>query len=241
MFGTVVFDCDSTLAAVEGIDELAHAHRDEVAALTEAAMRGELPLETVYGRRLEIVRPTRADLEALGRRYVEALVDDAREVVAALGECGIETCIVSGGLRPAVAAVARELGLDDSRVAAVDIFFDGRGEYVGFDDGSPLARSGGKREVLAAWSALPRPVMLVGDGATDLEARDVVDLFVAYAGVRAHQRVIEGAGFAIRSRSLAPVLNLALLGHPPRGERARALWERGRAMVQAQRGTEHSA
>lgn len=248
MFNTVVFDCDSTLTAVEGIDELAGGHHDEIAGLTQAAMRGEMPLEAVYGRRLEIIRPRRQDVDTLGRRYVETLVEDAREVVAALRANGIEVCIVSGGLRPAVMALARTLGLDDSRVAAVDVFFDASGSYVGYDTGSPLARAGGKREVLAAWGALPSPVMLVGDGATDLEARDAVDLFVAFAGVAAHESVMRGAGFVIRSRSLAPVLNLALLGHRPTDPPSRAVWDRGSAIVAAARAaaapsaaTEHQA
>jgi phosphoserine phosphatase len=235
VFRTVVFDCDSTLTAVEGIEELAHARRAEIAALTESAMRGDVPLEAVYGKRLEIIRPSRSDVDALGRRYVERLVDDARELVGALRANDVEVCIVSGGLRPAVAALARELGLDDSRVAAVDIFFDASGAYAGYDGGSPLARSGGKRDVLAEWSALPRPVMLVGDGATDLEARDAVDLFVAFAGVARHERVVREAGFVIAAPSLAPVLNLALLGHRPTDAPSIALWEKGAAIVSAAR------
>ena len=77
----VIFDCDSTLSTIEGIEVLAAAHREEVAALTDAAMRGEIPLEQVYGRRLDLVRPTRDAVAALGRRYVETLVPDAAEVV----------------------------------------------------------------------------------------------------------------------------------------------------------------
>ena len=56
-FRTVVFDCDSTLSAIEGIDELAGEHRSAVTELTEAAMRGEVPLQDVYGRRLALIRP----------------------------------------------------------------------------------------------------------------------------------------------------------------------------------------
>ncbi|MBI4545890.1 MAG: hypothetical protein HY703_11890, partial [Gemmatimonadetes bacterium] len=58
-FGAVLFDCDSTLSAIEGVEELAAAHRAEVVALTESAMRGQVPLEQVYARRLELARPTR--------------------------------------------------------------------------------------------------------------------------------------------------------------------------------------
>jgi phosphoserine phosphatase len=207
-FATVVFDCDSTLAHVEGIDELAGPHAEEIRTLTERAMEGTLALEEVYGRRLDIIRPTRAQVEALGRDYVAALVPDAREVVAALRFLGKTVRIVSGGLLPAVLAVAAELEIAEDDVRAVAIRFDEAGDYAGFDDASPLARSGGKEAVLRAW-ALPRPALMVGDGATDLEARPAVDAFAAYMGIAFRDAVAAGADFVLRDPSLAPVLSLA--------------------------------
>src|SRR5690554_6287884 len=83
-FASIVFDCDSTLAAIEGIDELAGDRIAEVRALTDAAMQGEIPLEDVYGRRLDIIRPDRDAVEALGRLYIARMVEDAADTVAAL-------------------------------------------------------------------------------------------------------------------------------------------------------------
>jgi phosphoserine phosphatase len=224
----VVFDCDSTLSAIEGIDELASSQRAEVEALTESAMRGDLPLEAVYGRRLELIRPSRARIEELARRYVEQIVPDAAGVVDALAFEGIEVRIMSGGLCPAVHAVADALRIPHERVAAVDVHFHEDGTYAGYDTRSPLARSGGKHEVMRLWrSQLGGPVMMVGDGATDLEAARVSDLFVAYAGVAARPAIMAAADVVIRSASLAPVLPLALGGEPPRSQGARELFGRG--------------
>ena len=67
-YGTVVFDCDSTLSTIEGIDELCDivgVEAADVAELTTRAMAGELPLEEVYARRLELLRPDAAALETL--------------------------------------------------------------------------------------------------------------------------------------------------------------------------------
>ena len=144
-YRTVVFDCDSTLSAIEGIDELAVDCRADVARLTDAAMRGEIPLEEVYGRRLRLVQPTRSAMEALAREYVARLVPDASETIAALRRAGVDVRILSGGLRPAVLAVAMAVGVPATHVAAVDISFGADGSYVDFDDASPLAVSGGKR------------------------------------------------------------------------------------------------
>lgn len=207
-FASVVFDCDSTLVAVEGIDELSGPFREQIQALTDAAMDGSVPLEDVYGRRLEIIRPTRAQLDAVAAEYVRTLVPHARETVAALRWLGKTVRILSGGLLPAVLAVAAELGLEPEDVAAVDISFDEDGAYTGFDTTSLLARGGGKPVVLREWN-LPRPALLVGDGATDMEARPAVDAFAAYAGVVERPLVVAGADYVLRERSLAPVLALA--------------------------------
>lgn len=223
----VVFDCDSTLAAVEGIDELAVNHRSAVEELTELAMSGTVPLEEVYGQRLELIRPGRGQLEELAARYVDGLVEDARETVAALHAAGVHVHIMSGGLRPAVLAVAEALGIPANRVGAVDIHFDDDGGYAGFDATSPLARAGGKRALLHQWrEQIPTPVMMVGDGATDLEAADESDLFVAYAGVVERAAVVAAADVVIRSRSLAPVLPLALPDVALSGRHDRT-WQKG--------------
>lgn len=231
-FRCVIFDCDSTLCAIEGIEVLGAAHHDEIARLTTSAMQGHTALEDVYARRLALTRPARRDLDALAEQYVSTLVPDARDVVRALDAEGIDVRIVSGGLRPAVLAVAVALGVPEERVAAVDLQFEEDGSYRGFDASSPLSRSGGKGTVIAAWQpAVPRPSMLVGDGATDLEARPAVDAFVAFAGVVRRRDVVARADHVIDGPSLAPVVPLALGGAPPRSSVARAVFDRGVALL----------
>lgn len=232
-YRTVVFDCDSTLSTLEGIEALAADRRREVETLTDAAMRGEVPLDQVYGRRLELIRPARAAVEGLIPRYIAGLVDDAAATIDALRSVGVDVRIISGGLLPAVAGLARHLGLPDDAVAAVPLRFDGDGAYAGFDEAAPPSRAGGKAEVIRSWRAAGAagPIMFVGDGATDLEARDEVDLFVAYAGVVERPAVVAEARVVIRSRSLAPVLPLALGDLVPDGSEARALCQRGKALI----------
>ena len=230
-YRAVVFDCDSTLAALEGIDTLAAGVRDQVRALTEAAMAGGVPLEEVYGRCLDLIRPSRSDIDALTARYIDAIVEDAPDTIAALQDHGVDVRIISGGLLPAVLGLAEHLGVAPEAVAAVPIRFADDGQYAGFDP-TPPARSGGKPAVIRAWKAggMPGPVMFVGDGATDLEAAGDVDLFVAYAGVVERPAVVEAAPVVIRSRSLAPVVPLALGDEPPDGA-APAVFGRGKSLI----------
>ena len=77
-FATVIFDVDSTLATIEGIDWLASlrdaAIARECAELTDRAMAGEFPIDAVYVRRLVAIEPTAGELAALGEAYRAAVV-----------------------------------------------------------------------------------------------------------------------------------------------------------------------
>lgn len=206
-FGTVIFDCDSTLSAIEGIDELGSGGSEDIAGLTAAAMSGALALEAVYGARLALIRPSRAQIESLASRYIADAVPGALETVRGLLEGGVVVRIVSGGIRQAILPFAEWLGLDAGAVAAVDLRFDLEGDYAGFDEASPLARSGGKRVIIESWKGtLPGPFLLVGDGVTDLEARPAVDRFLAYAGVVDRPTVTGSADAVLRGPSLTPIL-----------------------------------
>jgi phosphoserine phosphatase len=209
-FRTFLFDCDSTLSKVEGIDQIARG-REDVAELTRAAMDGTVPLDQVYGKRLELVRPGRADLDRVAALYVSHATEDAVAVLGALHALGKVVHIVSGGLRRALEPLAERLGVAPSRLHCVDVRFDSAGRYAGFDETSPLARSGGKLEVARAIiPAGGRPAVLVGDGVTDLEAAGEVDLFVGYGGVHERPAVRAKSPVFIRCESLAPVLAICL-------------------------------
>jgi phosphoserine phosphatase len=214
-FRTVIFDCDSTLSAIEGIEELASGHRKEVEQLTDLAMQGMIPLEDVYGRRLELIRPSKNDVDRVGQLYIAKMLDGALAVVHGLMEQGVGVYILSGGLLPAVRILGHHLGIPDSSIAAVDLWFDDHGRYKGFDLESPLARSGGKRIWVEARQDLVRPILLIGDGATDLEARPAVDRFAAFAGVVRREPVVAAADYVIARPSLTPVLELARTGVLP--------------------------
>ena len=227
-FRTVLFDCDSTLSAIEGIDELAGALRPEVERLTEAAMRGEVPLENIYAARLALIEPSRKQINDLAIRYVLELVPDARETVMALLAERIVVRIVSGGIRQAIIPLAQALGLTAADIGAVRLKFTSAGAYAGFDEASPLTRSAGKLACVERWRAeLPGPIMFVGDGMTDLEARPAVDLFVAFAGVVDRPSVTSQADVVVRARSLSPILPIALANHRPASDPARATFDRG--------------
>lgn len=202
----VFFDVDSTLVTIEGIDVLANGN-PEITRLTDAAMNGEIPLDQVYGRRLEIIRPTRDAITALGEQYIASLVPGAAKTVSALRAAGADVHIVTAGLAPAIAPLAAHLQIPPRAVHAVAISFDDAGEYLRFDERSFLTQPGGKELVVRNIRARAHgKAAFIGDGVSDLETRPAVDLFIGFGGVHTRPRVRDNADVFIEEPRLDAVL-----------------------------------
>jgi phosphoserine phosphatase len=202
----IFFDVDSTLVTIEGIDVLANGN-PEIVRLTEEAMNGEVPVDQVYARRLEIIRPTRADVAALGQQYIAAMVDGVEETIGELRAAGADVHLVTAGIAQAIEPLARHLGIAPRAVHAVGLQFDADGNYVDFDRRSLLAKSGGKELVVR--SILTRAKgqsAFIGDGITDLETKPAVDLFIGFGGVAVRERVRANADVYVTEPTLRAVL-----------------------------------
>jgi phosphoserine phosphatase len=202
----IFFDVDSTLVTIEGIDVLANGNA-EIVRLTDAAMNGEVPLDEVYARRLEIIRPTRAGVEALGQRYIESLVPGAEETIATLQRAGADVHLVTAGIAQAIAPLASKLNIAARAVHAVSLQFDEDGNYRDFDRRSLLTRNGGKELVVHAILARAKGrSAFIGDGVSDLETKPVVNLFIGFGGVHTRPRVMENAEVYVSEPSMTAVL-----------------------------------
>ena len=208
-FDLIFFDCDSTLSAIEGIDELARFKGKEwrVGVLTQKAMDGDLDLAEVYGKRLQAIRPTRGQLKAIEERYWETLVPDAREVIAALHYLRKQVFIISGGLAEPVRGFGARLGVAPENIRAVELEYNQlsgdwwryyepqtqtKQTYLDYNEG-PLTVSSGKPAIVRELAAGKHGrKMMIGDGASDLATRPEVDLFIGFGGVVARP---EGQGW----------------------------------------------
>lgn len=189
----VFFDVDSTLVTIEGIDVLGGGNA-EIARLTDAAMNGEIPLDQVYGRRLEIIRPSRQAVDQLGVTYTQSLVEGARDVVAELQRAGAIVHLVTAGIEQAILPLAGALSIPHRNVHAVALRFDSAGAYEDFDRRTFLTRAGGKELVVRDVRARSHgKAAFIGDGVSDLETKPAVDLFVGFGGVVVRPRVKENA------------------------------------------------
>ena len=208
-YDIICFDCDSTLSKIEGIDELAGrvGLGEEMSKLTDAAMNGLVPLEAVYEKRLSLIRPDRASIDWLADLYIAEIVDGAAEVFSALSAQGKELHIISGGIRQAILPLADFLGLPESHVHAVDIYFNIDGSYRGYDQASPLARTGGKADCCKALLKSDVRLLMIGDGKTDMEAKQDGVSVIGFGGVVERPVVRELADYYVAEPTLACVLS----------------------------------
>ena len=201
-FASVVLDVDSTVSGVEGIEWLASRRSPDVAAevarLTTQATEGDVTLESVYARRLQAILPTEPEVAELAHFYERRLAPRAADVITEMRENGVRIVLVSGGIRQAVIPLGLRLGFTPAEVFAVRVIFAEDGGYAGFDDVSPLTTTTGKAMVIQRLY-LPRPLLAVGDGITDLAARPAADAFAAYTGFAYRPAVVRGADHELSS------------------------------------------
>ncbi|MDX8128601.1 HAD-IB family phosphatase [Methylomonas sp. OY6] len=211
-FEVVCFDCDSTLSRVEGIDELARRNGlfEQVAALTDAAMNGELALEDVYANRLDLIKPDQAAIAWLAELYIAEMVDGVSDTIKALQANNKLIHIISGGLRQAILPLAEQLGIPEAHVHAVDVLFDEDGNYQDFARHSPLAVSGGKARICRRLRMHHSSLVMIGDGKTDLEAKLAGAYMIGFGGVVRRPLVEEQADSYVSDASLAAILPLVL-------------------------------
>ncbi len=207
-FDIICFDCDSTLSKIEGIDELGRqsGQFDALVKLTNAAMNGELALEAVYGKRLDLIKPDKAQMAWLADLYVAEMVEGVEEVFRTLINQGKQIHIISGGIRQAILPLAKKLGLPADRVHAVDVSFNADGTYKDFDQQSPLAKTGGKAIICKQIQQDDISMAMIGDGKTDLEAKQAGAKIIGFGGVMQRDIVVEQADVFVKDTSLMAVL-----------------------------------
>jgi phosphoserine phosphatase len=186
-FKLVAFDMDSTLINIECVDEIAEAagRKAEVAAITEAAMRGEISnYEDSLRRRLALLRGVPvAALETVYAQHLQ-LNPGVEAFVQACQTAGLRTLLVSGGFTFFSERVRTRLKLDYSRANLLDIA-DGRltGELVPRPWGTVVDGAEKRRvllEVAELMGIAPEQTIAVGDGANDLPMMAVAGLSIAF-------------------------------------------------------------
>ena len=206
-FGLVVMDMDSPLLAIECIDEIADMQglKPEVAAITEAAMRGEIDFAESLRRRVALLKGL--DEHALQRVYDERLQlnPGAEIMLAKLKEHGIRTLLVSGGFVFFTERLKARLQLDFSHANTLEIV---DGKLTGRVLGKILDAQGKADWLVKIREELelrPEQVIAMGDGANDLKMMARAGISIAY---HAKPVVRAQASYALNFVGLDGLVNL---------------------------------
>ncbi|MGH8858129.1 MAG: phosphoserine phosphatase SerB [Polaromonas sp.] len=211
-FKLIAFDMDSTLINIECVDEIADAagRKAEVAAITEAAMRGEITdyKESLRQRVALLKGVSLASMDEVYHRRLK-LNPGAAELVHACKAAGMKTLLVSGGFTFFTDRIRDELGIDYTRSNVLEIK-DGllTGSMVDQPWGDICDGEEKRRMLLQTCGNLginPLQAIAMGDGANDLPMMGVAGLSVAY---HAKPQVRAQAMVAINQGGLDRLLEL---------------------------------
>lgn len=206
--GLAVFDMDSTLIQQEVIDELARTvgRYDEVAKVTEAAMRGELDFEESLRQRVSKLEGVETTIWETLRRDVITITPGARDLVKVLRGRGWKTAVLSGGFTPLAEWLKSELGLDYTFANHLETSADGSKLTGRLVAGSRIVDAKAKRELLikiAGECDVPLThTIAVGDGSNDLLMMEAAGLGIAF---NAKPKVQEAAPARLNSKSLLDI------------------------------------
>jgi phosphoserine phosphatase len=181
-FKLVAMDMDSTLITIECIDEIADMQglKPQVAAITEAAMRGELDFSESLTRRVALLEGLA--VEALGRVYEERLRISmgGEAMLHAVQAAGLKTLLVSGGFTFFTERLQTRLGLDYTHANVLETV---DGKLTGRVTGAIVDAEEKRRTVERVCADLgiePRQAIVMGDGANDLKMMGIAGLSVAF-------------------------------------------------------------
>eukprot|EP00041_Stephanoeca_diplocostata_P014719 m.276941 g.276941 ORF g.276941 m.276941 type:complete len:228 (+) comp19776_c0_seq2:272-955(+) len=197
----VCFDVDSTVCEDEAIDRLA-AHigvGEAVAAWTAKAMGGGVGYRESLAARLEIMKPSLQAVQACLAAEPPRLTTGVVDLVSALVARGKKVYLVTGGFHRLVVPVGAALGLPEENIFANRLMFHDDGSYAGFDESCPTSATGGKPKVVSLLKqrADHGTIAMIGDGATDMEARPPADIFIGFGGNAVRQKVKDGADWFV--------------------------------------------
>lgn len=182
-FNNVIFDFDSTLTSLEGLDEIARRKGivSQISEITALGMNGELSFDQSLRLRLKILKPTARDFAWLEKQYEKNLTLGSKKIIKKLIAQQTNVYIVTGGPRPSIENILINFGIPKENIFASCFSFDKIGMSQ-LDSNCLMTKADGKVEMVKK-IAKKGKTAVIGDGMTDLRAAEQADLFIGFGGV----------------------------------------------------------
>jgi len=203
-----IFDADSTLIQVEGLEELALIALDgnpekdkimgEISDITNAGMEGKISMDESLSRRIRLLHADRGHVALLALRLKGKITPSILEHRDFFERNKNNIFVLSGGFRDFLGPALEYLSIPAGNILANSFEYDSAGRITGYDRANPLAGKKGKVEAVRRLGLLGR-VFVVGDGYTDYEIREAgeAEKFFAFTENVRRESVVEKADYVI--------------------------------------------
>lgn len=181
-YKTIVIDFDSTIVTGESLEDLAEialkkssskkSVLDEIAHITKLGMEGKLAFAESLKRRMDLLSFSKDELDELITVLMGKITPSFARNEGFIRTHADKIHVVSGGFCDYIKEITNLLGIKPEHVHANSLVYSGA-RVVGYDTANPLARNGGKTEVIKRLN-FPPPICVIGDGITDAEIADAL-------------------------------------------------------------------
>ena len=168
-------------------------------------MNGGVKFEDALAARLQIIQPSRQDVESCLKNHPFQLTPGIQDLIQALHERNTHVYLVSGGFRQMIEPIASILDIPKDRIYANTLFFETNSNntnnsYAGFDTTEPTSADQGKPKALMKIKEKGNynVMVMVGDGATDAQAKPPANSFIGFGGVAVREYVQANACWFVR-------------------------------------------
>lgn len=205
-----VFDFDSTLTSVEGLDMLAeialegNPEKDkivkEISAITDLGVDGEISFTDSLSRRVALLKAGRSELNQLIEVLKTKVSPSVSKNLGFFKTHKNDIYVISAGFKEFIIPVVAELGIDADRVYANTFKFDEQDQICGFDNKNHLSKHNGKVDCLKEMN-LDGEVQIIGDGYSDfvMVREGVAQKFFAYTENVNRKKATDNADYVVNS------------------------------------------
>ena len=205
-----VFDFDSTLTSVEGLDLLAeislknNPDKEEVVRqiqeITDLGIDGDISFTDSLSRRIALLKANKSQLKELIDLLKTKLSVSVEANKEFFNKHQDQIYVISCGFKEFIDPVVASIGITSDRVFANTFKFDDKDLIIGFDEANPLSKHNGKVNCLKE-SGIEGEIQIIGDGYSDFVMRKegVADKFFAYTENVSRKKATENADYVVAS------------------------------------------